>query len=143
MKIRIITVGKPNLSFAKEGIREYQKRIQAFAEVALHPIKESKDTDTKIAKLIQGSLCILLDETGGLYSTKQLADVVEAYKNTSQDISFVIGGPDGHSEFVRALAQKSWALSPLTFPHDIATMLTLEALYRALSILAGHPYHRA
>jgi len=143
MKITIITVGKPHLSFAKEGIDEYIKRIGAFAQVSLFPIKENKDTESKITKLVAGSVCILLDETGKLFSTQELADAFESYKNKGENISLVIGGPDGHSDSIRSLSDASWALSPLTFPHDIATMLTTEAVYRALSLSAGHPYHRA
>jgi 23S rRNA (pseudouridine1915-N3)-methyltransferase len=85
----------------------------------------------------------VLDETGKLLTTKALAKKIDTYKEYGNDISFVIGGPDGHSDGIRQRADFSWALSPLTFPHDIATLLCTEAIYRALTLSAGHPYHRA
>ena len=143
MKIQIITVGKPQLSFAQQGIEEYTKRLSRFADIQVHHVKENKDTDQKILKLIANDVCVLLDETGKEYSTETLSQFLEQKKNHSLNLSFVIGGPDGHSQDIRNRADLCWALSVLTFPHDIATMLTLEALYRALSVLEGHAYHRA
>jgi len=54
----------------------------------------------------------------------------------------VVGGPDGHSDIIRNRADSLWSLSKLTFPHDVAVMIMLEAIYRAATINAGHPYHR-
>lgn len=142
MKIKLITVGSPQLSFAKDGIKEYTKRISRFVDINIIHIKENKDTDKKIMNAIGNYVCILLDEKGVEYSSLELAALLEKQKNQSHNIAVVIGGPNGHSDFVRTLSNKSLSLSRLTFPHDIAMMLTLETLYRSLSILAGHPYHR-
>jgi 23S rRNA (pseudouridine1915-N3)-methyltransferase len=142
MKIQIITVGKPYLSFAKEGIDEYTKRLSRFVDLHVHHVKENAQTDQKILKLVEKDFCVLLDEIGKEYTTKQFSQFLEKQKNQSKNISFVIGGPDGHTESLRERADSLWALSPLTFPHDIATMLTLEAIYRGFSILENHPYHR-
>lgn len=142
MKMKLITVGSPQLDFAKDGIKEYAKRISRFVDIEIIHVKESKDADKKIAQAIGNYLCILLDEKGVQYSSQELAEFIEKQKNQSNNIAVVIGGPDGHSEFVRSLSNKSISLSRLTFPHDIAMMLTLETFYRSLSILAGHPYHR-
>ena len=85
----------------------------------------------------------MLDETGKEYTSASLASFLELQKNQSRNMSFIIGGPDGHTEKIRQRADVSIALSQLTFPHDIAMMLTLETLYRGFSILANHPYHRS
>lgn len=143
MKIQIITVGKPHLSFAKEGITEYTKRLSRFVDLTVHHVKENTQTDQKIIKLIGKDICVLMDEVGKEYTTKKISEFLEKHKNQSYNISFVIGGPNGHTDILREKADFFWSLSPLTFPHDIATMLTLEALYRGFSIIENHPYHRA
>ena len=142
MRIQIITVGKPHLSFAKEGIVEYTKRLSRFVDIAVHHVKENKQTDEKILKIIDKDVCILLDEKGREYSTEGLTKFIEQNRNQGNNLSFIIGGPDGHTEKIRERANSQIALSQLTFPHDIATMLTLEAIYRSYSILENHPYHR-
>lgn len=142
MKILIITVGSPNLSFAKQGIVEYTKRISRFANTDLVHIKEDKKTTEKILKLCEKKFVVLLDEKGRQFSSHSLAHFLEQKKNQSQDICFVIAGPDGHVSEIRDRANYFWSLSELTFPHDIAMMLLIETLYRSLSINAGHPYHR-
>jgi len=142
MKIKIITVGSPNLSFAKEGIAEYRKRITRFAEITIVHVKENNHTEKKILSHIGNDFSILLDEKGKEYNSINLAGFLDTQKNQSRNIVIVIGGPDGHTDRIRARADNTWSLSLLTFPHDIAMMITLETLYRSLSILAGHPYHR-
>ena len=141
--ITIITVGTPNLSFAETGINEYLKRLSRFEKVHMVTIKENKQTNEKILKEIGDNFCVVLDEQGSMYSTAELSLFLEQQKNQSQHCCFVIGGADGHDEIIRNRADKLWSLSRLTFPHDIATLLCTEALYRSASILAGHPYHRA
>lgn len=85
---------------------------------------------------------VLLDEKGKQFSSKKFAGFLEQKKNQSQNICFVIGGPNGHHDVIRSKADFLFSLSDLTFPHDIALMLLIETLYRSLSINVGHPYHR-
>ena len=142
MKITIVTVGTPHLSFAKDGIAEYMKRISRFADCEIIHVKEDKKTNDKIIKLCERQFVILLDEKGRSFDSYGLAKFLEQKKNQSQNICILIGGPDGHDEEIRNIADYSWSLSDLTFPHDIAMMLLVETVYRSLSINAGHPYHR-
>lgn len=143
MNITFITVGKPKLAFAQSGFAEYQKRIGRFASVKTFHLKEDKSLESNIAKHCEKKFIILLDEKGKLLSSKELAVFLETKRNQSIDLAFVVGGADGHSDALKKQADMLWSLSPLTFPHDVAMMLTLETLYRSLSIVAGHPYHRA
>lgn len=142
MKITIVTVGSPHLSFAKEGILEYTKRISRFADCAIFHVKEDKKTTEKVLKLCEKKFVVILDEKGKSFSSKELAQFLEIKKNQSQNMCFVIGGPDGHELEIRERADYKWSLSDLTFPHDIAMMLLIETLYRSLSINNQHPYHR-
>ena len=122
---------------------EYLKRLQRFGNITILSIRENKSTTQKILDVIGNSFCIILDEGGKSFSSKQLATFLEKKKNQSLDIAFVIGGPDGHSDTLYKRADMKLSLSALTFPHDIATLLLTETLYRSLTILEGHPYHRS
>jgi len=142
MKITIITVGSPQLSFAKEALTEYMKRISRFAQVEPIHVKEDKKTTEKILKLCEKKYVIVLDEHGKSFSSQSLADFLEQKNNHSIELYFVIGGPQGHESEIRNRADFSWSFSRLTFPHDMAMVILVETLYRSLSINAGHPYHR-
>jgi 23S rRNA (pseudouridine1915-N3)-methyltransferase len=78
-----------------------------------------------------------------MYNTEQLADELNSWKNSGRDVALLVGGPEGLSPACKALAEKSWSLSPLTLPHPIVRIILAEALYRAWSVTANHPYHRA
>ncbi len=143
MKLKLISIGKPQLSFAKSGIAEYTKRISRFASFDFKSIKEDKNSEKKILKFCEKSFLILLDEKGKEFSSEEFAHFLEEKKNHSQNICFVVAGADGHSQDFLKKADLTLSLSRFTFPHDMATLLFTEILYRALSMNAGHPYHRA
>ena len=143
MKITYITVGEPKGNY-HSIFTEYAKRISRFAKIDIHHIKENKDSEKKILKAIGKSFVVLFDEKGRDLTSMQLADFIEQKEISGiSDIAFIIGGTDGHTDAVRKMGNYSLALSKLTFPHDLAMTVGIEALYRALTIIAGHPYHRA
>ena len=86
---------------------------------------------------------VLLDERGKSLTSPELARRLEGWQHDGRKLSFVIGGPDGVNDAVRRRADFSWSLSALTLPHGLARILCVEQLYRAWSLSAGHPYHRA
>lgn len=90
-----------------------------------------------------GELVVALDERGTEWSSEQLSRRLSAWLSDGRDICFVIGGPDGLSGGCRKRADEQWSLSRLTLPHGLARILFVEQLYRASSMLDGHPYHRA
>jgi 23S rRNA (pseudouridine1915-N3)-methyltransferase len=94
------------------------------------------------AALSQGVLRVVLDERGRSFPTRTLADHLERWRNDGRDISFVIGGADGLDESIKSRADLLWSLSPLTLPHGLVRVVLAEQLYRASSLLSGHPYHR-
>ena len=85
---------------------------------------------------------IALDLTGRLVSSGKLALELSSWLQSGQDISFIIGGPDGLSPECLSSADEIWSLSQLTFPHPIVRIILAEQLYRAWSIYNNHPYHR-
>ncbi|HHH12447.1 MAG TPA: 23S rRNA (pseudouridine(1915)-N(3))-methyltransferase RlmH, partial [Candidatus Moranbacteria bacterium] len=121
----------------------YLKRLRGFVRAELRHIKENKETERRILRAVGEGFCLLLDEGGREFDSPELARFL-AEKQTSgvSRLAVVIGGPDGHDEAVCARGDFSWSLSRLTFPHELAAVLAAEALWRAFSINAGHPYHR-
>ena len=83
-----------------------------------------------------------LDERGDRLTTQQLAARLQGWMADGRDVAFLIGGPDGLDPALKASADERLRLSDLTLPHAFARVLLAEALYRAWSVLAGHPYHR-
>jgi 23S rRNA (pseudouridine1915-N3)-methyltransferase len=142
MKIIIIHIGTTQLSFAKDGIVEYFKRTKRFADVEIITVKETSKSEEKIIQLSEGYFRVLLDEQGKSYSSKEFANFLENKQNHSQSLAFIIGGPNGHTSRIREHADTFFALSHLTFPHDLALLFFTETLYRSLSIINKHPYHR-
>jgi 23S rRNA (pseudouridine1915-N3)-methyltransferase len=85
---------------------------------------------------------VTLDEHGTQKSTAELALWLEQRRSSGKDLAFIIGGPDGLAEEVLARAHLRWSLSRLTLPHGLARVMLTEQIYRATTVLAGHPYHR-
>ena len=107
----------------------------------------AKRTADEAARLIKAAsssdVIVLLDERGRAMTSLALAQSMREDRDGGvKSISFLIGGADGHGEEARAASQRQLSLSSLTLPHGLARILLAEQLYRAVSIIAGHPYHR-
>jgi len=97
-----------------------------------------------LALLPEGSRLVVLDETGRTPSSDEFAGLLARHRDEgARDLVLAIGGPDGHGDEIRARASSLLAFGRLTFPHQIVRILLAEQLYRATTILGGHPYHRA
>ncbi len=142
MKIKFITIGEPKGEYQSIFL-EFQKRIRRFAQLEVVHVKENKDSEQKVLNACKGFFTILFDEHGKELDSQEFAQLLEKKELAGvSSLAFVIGGTDGHTEAVRNIGDYSLALSRLTLPHDLAMVVAIEALYRALSIKAGHPYHR-
>lgn len=156
MKLSIVAVGQQMPSWAQEAYQDYAKRMPPELKVELkavkaHPRSGSNNTASiKAAErkrieaaIAPGTRIVVLDERGTSLSTKDLAQRLLAWQGEGQNVALVIGGADGlEPEFCRA-AHERISLSALTLPHAMVRVLLIEQLYRAWSINAGHPYHRA
>ena len=143
MKIHIITIGSPRLTFAKEGWSEYLKRLHRYHSIqTTHLIDKYADDAITILKTAGNSYKIALAIDGRQFSSQELAVFLETRALETSVLSCIIGGPNGLPFEVINKAETVWSLSKLTFPHDLAMVMTLEALYRASTITIGHPYHR-
>lgn len=143
MKIRILWVGKTKEPFVREGMEKYLRRLRPFADVATVEIKETKEKGGRGIEeegeriMKQSASYILLDERGRELTSPELASMLEG----RAEVDFVLGGPYGVSEAVRGRAAETIALSRMTLTHEMARLLLLEQLYRAVTILKGGGYH--
>jgi 23S rRNA (pseudouridine1915-N3)-methyltransferase len=94
------------------------------------------------AALPKGVRRVILDERGSRLTTAQLAERLQFWRGDGRDVALLIGGPDGLDPALKATADETLRLSDLTLPHAFARVLLAEALYRAWSVVQGHPYHR-
>jgi 23S rRNA (pseudouridine1915-N3)-methyltransferase len=143
MKIHIVTVGKPKLPYAIAGWEDYLGRLQRLHTVRVTQLADKyADDAAKFTEVTAGTYVVVLEIQGNDLTSRQLADFLQKRALEAREISFVIGGPDGLPEHIRQTADYPWSLSRLTLPHDLAMVVTLEALFRASTINAGLPYHR-
>ena len=156
MKARLIATGERAPAWVAQGFSEYQKRLSHWLPlelVEIEPGMRGKGRDAQraiddegkrvLAALPKNSHVIVLEVTGKPHSSEQLAQRMEHWRGQGRDLAFLIGGPEGHSAEVLAIAHETWSLGPLTLPHMLARLLVAEQLYRAAAMLANHPYHRA
>lgn len=138
------------------GFAEYRKRLSHWLPLDLVEVapglrgkgrdaqRAMHDEGTRVlAALPRNALVVALDGRGKPHSSEQLAQRLEFWRTQGRDLAFLIGGPEGHAPDVLARSDESWSLGPLTLPHMMVRLLVAEQLYRAASMLANHPYHRA
>lgn len=157
LKINIFTIGSIKESYIKLGIDEYQKRLSRFVDLTITEVPEavaktSNEEDIKKALIIdasllkkaipQGSYVIVLDRQGQTFKSEALAKRLDTLQQKSSQLTLIIGASHGLDESVVQLAKEKWSFSALTFPHQLFRLLLLEQLYRSMTILKGHPYHK-
>ncbi len=156
MRARLIAVGERMPGWVAAGFAEYRKRLShelPLELVELKPGARSKGRDDARAILDEGvamlaaiprdTHVIALDGRGKTWSSEELAAQLGQWRMAGRDLAFLIGGPDGLAPDVLARAEQRWSLGPLTLPHMLVRLVLAEQLYRATTIAAGHPYHRA
>ena len=156
MRARLIAVGERMPGWVAEGFAEYRKRLShdlPLELVELKPGARGKGRDDVKAMLDEGvsilaalprdTHVVVLDGGGKNWSSEDLAEQLARWRMSGRDLAFLIGGPDGHAPDVLARAEQSWSLGSLTLPHMLVRLVVAEQLYRATTLLAGHPYHRA
>lgn len=152
----MVAVGQRQPDWVNAGFAEYAQRMPRELPLELVEIKpEPRTTGKPVAALLAAEArriaaalparCrrIALDERGESLTSAALAERLERWRREGSDLAFLIGGPDGLDATLKAAAHECLRLSALTLPHGLARVLLAEALYRAWSLSAGHPYHRA
>jgi len=156
MQITLIAVGTRMPAWVTEGYREYARRMPrecslALTEVPLgrrgksQPVERAvgEEGSRMLAAINEKQRVIALDVGGRGWSTEQLAGELDGWMQGARDVSLLVGGPDGLAADCLARADQRWSLSPLTLPHPLVRVVLAEQLYRAWTLMSGHPYHRA
>jgi 23S rRNA (pseudouridine1915-N3)-methyltransferase len=156
VKLLVIAVGNRMPKWVEAAVSEYQKRFPRELKLEFREIaperRDGRGSEARAmeleAKQILAALpkrchVVALDERGKQYSSEELAGRVEAWESAGCDIALIVGGPNGLTDEVRSRADELWSLSRLTLPHPLVRVFLAETLYRAWSISAGLPYHRA
>ena len=137
------------------GYEEFARRMPPECRLNLIEIpaaKRTKAADIKrllaqegermLEALPKNVLVVALDVSGHRWDTEEVAQQLDAWMHEGRDIALLLGGPEGLAPACRQQAERSWSLSPLTFPHPLVRIIVAEQLYRATTILKHHPYHK-
>lgn len=144
MKIHIVTIGEPKLAYAKVGWEEYLRRLQRYHQVRVTHLADKWANDaSRILHAVGSAYSVGLVIEGNQLSSPDLATFLEQRAQEGREVCFIIGGPEGLPPQIRQGVNLAWSFSDLTFPHDLAMVILAETLYRASTIAAGHPYHKA
>ncbi|MEO1136572.1 MAG: 23S rRNA (pseudouridine(1915)-N(3))-methyltransferase RlmH [Pseudomonadota bacterium] len=160
MRLLIAAIGKKRSGPEVELFQDYLDRARAvgrhigFSDLSLHevdapkglsgPALKKREGEMLLGVLPAGAAVIALDERGDNISSEKLAALLGHLRDDGAgDAAFVIGGADGHDEIVRTKAKRLIAFGAATWPHMLVRAMLAEQLYRSMTILSGHPYHRA
>jgi 23S rRNA (pseudouridine1915-N3)-methyltransferase len=155
MRLVLASVGQRPPAWAETAYEDFAKRFPPDLRLELKAVKAEPRTSGKTAAQMmaaeaqrldaacpKGARRVVLDEHGSRLTTLQLADRLKFWLGDGRDVVLLVGGPDGLDPVLKASADETWRLSDLTLPHAFVRVLLAEALYRAWSVSAGHPYHR-
>ncbi len=159
MRLTVLAVGRLKSGPEQELCKRYEKRLDATGRaVALGPLQTLELTESRsdataqrkadeaerlLKSIDDQTVVIALDEHGKHMTSEQFAAWIGRQRDDgAQHMAFIVGGPDGHGETVLERATLKLSLSALTMPHGLARVHLFEQLYRAATILSGHPYHR-
>lgn len=139
MKLRVIWAGKTKARFYRDAIDDYSSRLTKLISFEITEIREERSRQKETASLLQkrkAPVSVILDRTGKQFSSEELAAWLG---RLTQDVDFIVGGPEG-LEITGAATMISFG--PMTFAHELARVMLLEQLYRAVTILKKIPYHK-
>ena len=155
MKLRILAVGTKMPDWVETGVDVYTKRMPrdcAIEFVEIAPGNRGKNADIARAMAQEGDRMlshirdsdhiVALDVKGRTWDTHKLSHELDGWRMQGGDVALLIGGPDGLDPRCLAKAHQRWSLSALTLPHPLVRIVLAEQLYRAWTLLVGHPYHR-
>lgn len=155
MRLQLIAAGTRRPAWEREGYATYARRLPRECALTLVEIPVSRRAPgSELARLVEregelmlravakGARVVALDVRGETCDTRTLATWLAAWMRDGRDVALLIGGPDGLAPACLQAAEARWSLSPLILPHGLARIVVAEQLYRAWSVLTGHPYHR-
>jgi 23S rRNA (pseudouridine1915-N3)-methyltransferase len=156
MRLQVLAIGKLKTGPEKTIAEEYQLRLEGlgrkagitkltvndYAESQAQTAAQRQDDESKL--LATKAFMLVLDERGKAHSSEEFAKILQRHLDQgTQDLAFLIGGPDGHSAETRQNAGQLLSFGPMTWPHRLVRIMLFEQIYRAVTILVNHPYHRS
>lgn len=155
MRLLLLAVGKRQPKWVDSACNEYIRRYPPHCKLQLKEIAAAKrgqspnidqireeEGERLFNTIPDGAYVVALDEHGQMVTTRVLANNLSDWLMVGRDVVLLVGGPDGLHDGCLQRADWRWSLSPLTLPHGLVRVMAIEQLYRALSLLEGHPYHR-
>ena len=159
MKVVLAAVGTRMPAWVDAAFRDYAKRLPAACRLALREVPVAyrgtaarkggnvaegvrREGEGLLRAAPAGARIVALDERGAVWSTAELAQRLAAWLAEGRDTALLAGGPDGLASACLQRAELRWSLSRLTFPHALVRVIVAEQVWRAWSLLDGHPYHR-
>ncbi len=154
MRLRLVAAGTRMPGWVSDGYDAYVRRLPRELSLELREIplghrargspagRAVAAEGKKMLAAAKGHQVVCLEVTGRALSTAQLAARLRDWMQTGQPVALLIGGPDGLSPDCREAASLEWSLSPLTLPHGLVRVVVAEQIYRAWTVITGHPYHR-
>jgi len=150
VRLTLIAVGRARRGPEQELFNAYLKRLRPGLDLIEVEEKRplsgaelmAREAELISEKIPQGAFLVALDERGKAQKSRQFAGKLGDLRDSGRDVAFIIGGADGLDESLRARADMLLGFGPQTWPHMLVRVMLAEQVYRAQSILAGHPYHR-
>ncbi len=154
MRVALVAVGQRMPGWVREACEDYAARLKGRLTLQIIEVaagrRSSGDVSRAMAEEARGLLAqvqredhvVLLDERGVQRNSLAQAQWLAKRLNAGSDLKFLVGGPDGFHDSVRERAQELWSLSALTLPHALVRVVWIEQMYRAVTVLDNHPYHR-
>jgi 23S rRNA (pseudouridine1915-N3)-methyltransferase len=144
VRVRILAVGTRMPGWVATAYEDYTRRLRSAMRVDLEEltVKNKAEEEKRLLDRVGDDYVVALDEHGKSRTTLELAKWLGERLQDGQNLSFLIGGPDGLGADILKRAAWKWSLSALTFPHAMVRVMLAEQLYRAHSVLHNHPYHR-
>ena len=154
MHARLIAIGDRMPAWVTAAYAEYAKRLSHELPLELVEISTkargnrdparaiADEGHAMLAAIPKGAHVVALDGRGKPWSSEELAAQLAQWRMQGNDLVFLIGGPDGLAPAALERAQQRWSLGALTLPHPLVRVVVAEQLYRAISVLGNHPYHR-
>ncbi len=145
LKLRLLTVGKAP-RWIDDGFADYARRLppeHALQLVVVPPRRGQTDEQRLLAALHASETAVAFDQRGQALDSAGMAALLAEWRMAGRDVAMLVGGVAGFGADTRQRAQHVLSLSTMTFPHQLVRVLVAEQIYRAWTILSGHPYHRA
>jgi len=151
LQIRVVAIGRSMPNWIARGWQEYAHRMPSQIALELIEVasprqsgggRQRREGEALLSRCPRAGPRIALDEGGSAWSTRDLAGRLNDWLMRGEPVTLLVGGASGHSPHLLAQCTERWSLGPLTFPHMLVRVIVGEQVYRAWTLLSGHPYHR-